>query len=127
MYAFFVDLFLIFIFTYLFFPCRERPAVIAVEVKGIDDTSNFDDFPEVDLKLRKYFCTLFLLSCLVNIGFTNPFYVVWYYCGNTCYYEYCQVHSNSKYRVKIFGFDDLTFYLNSKLIMSGCTIKQTES
>ncbi|KAL8566854.1 Serine/threonine-protein kinase 38-like [Nucella lapillus] len=30
---------------------RERPAVIAVEVKGIDDTSNFDDFPEVDLKL----------------------------------------------------------------------------
>ena len=33
--------------------CRERPAVIPVEVKGIDDTSNFDDFPEVDLKLRK--------------------------------------------------------------------------
>ncbi|XP_025086392.1 serine/threonine-protein kinase 38-like isoform X2 [Pomacea canaliculata] len=30
---------------------RERPAVIPVEVKGIDDTSNFDDFPEVDLKL----------------------------------------------------------------------------
>jgi len=30
---------------------RERPAVIAVEVRGIDDTSNFDDFPEVDLKL----------------------------------------------------------------------------
>lgn len=30
---------------------RERPSVIPVEVKGIDDTSNFDDFPEVDLKL----------------------------------------------------------------------------
>lgn len=30
---------------------RERPAVIPVDVKGIDDTSNFDDFPEVDLKL----------------------------------------------------------------------------
>nr|KAG5692399.1 hypothetical protein BaRGS_000683 [Batillaria attramentaria] len=30
---------------------RERPAVNSVEVKGIDDTSNFDDFPEVDLKL----------------------------------------------------------------------------
>lgn len=30
---------------------RERPAVIIVDVKGIDDTSNFDDFPEVDLKL----------------------------------------------------------------------------
>ncbi|XP_041366756.1 serine/threonine-protein kinase 38-like [Gigantopelta aegis] len=30
---------------------RERPAAIAVEVKGIDDASNFDDFPEIDLKL----------------------------------------------------------------------------
>eukprot|EP00090_Calanus_glacialis_P016050 TRINITY_DN2516_c0_g1_i1.p1 TRINITY_DN2516_c0_g1~~TRINITY_DN2516_c0_g1_i1.p1 ORF type:complete len:552 (-),score=137.37 TRINITY_DN2516_c0_g1_i1:1215-2870(-) len=30
---------------------RERPAAIAVEVKSIDDTSNFDDFPDVDLKI----------------------------------------------------------------------------
>ncbi|XP_046569457.1 LOW QUALITY PROTEIN: serine/threonine-protein kinase 38-like [Haliotis rubra] len=29
---------------------RERPAAIPIEVKGIDDTSNFDDFPEIDLK-----------------------------------------------------------------------------
>ncbi|VDM76276.1 unnamed protein product [Strongylus vulgaris] len=29
---------------------RERPAPIRVEVKSIDDTSNFDDFPEVDMK-----------------------------------------------------------------------------
>jgi len=28
---------------------RDRPAAIPVEVKGIDDTSNFDDFPDVDL------------------------------------------------------------------------------
>eukprot|EP00112_Aurelia_sp_Birch-Aquarium-sp1_P009989 Seg2156.4 transcript_id=Seg2156.4/GoldUCD/mRNA.D3Y31 product="Serine/threonine-protein kinase 38-like" protein_id=Seg2156.4/GoldUCD/D3Y31 len=28
---------------------RDRPAAIPVEVKSIDDTSNFDDFPEVDL------------------------------------------------------------------------------
>jgi len=34
---------------------RERPAAIAVEVKSIDDTSNFDDFPDVDLKIRKFF------------------------------------------------------------------------
>ena len=32
---------------------RERPAAIPVEVKSIDDTSNFDDFPDVDLKIRK--------------------------------------------------------------------------
>ena len=30
---------------------RERPAAIAVNVKSIDDTSNFDEFPDVDLKI----------------------------------------------------------------------------
>jgi hypothetical protein len=44
---------------------RERPAAIPVTVKSIDDTSNFDDFPDVDLKIRKCFasvveCRLFL-------------------------------------------------------------------
>lgn len=34
---------------------RERPAAIPVEVKSIDDTSNFDDFPDVDLEIRKLF------------------------------------------------------------------------
>ncbi|CAH1785922.1 unnamed protein product [Owenia fusiformis] len=29
---------------------RDRPAVVHVNVKSIDDTSNFDEFPEVDLK-----------------------------------------------------------------------------
>ena len=33
---------------------RERPTAIPVEVKSIDDTSNFDDFPDVDLKIRKF-------------------------------------------------------------------------
>ena len=33
---------------------RERPAAIPVTVKSIDDTSNFDDFPDVELKFRKY-------------------------------------------------------------------------
>ncbi|RXG55493.1 Serine/threonine-protein kinase tricorner [Armadillidium vulgare] len=30
---------------------RERPAAIPVGIKSIDDTSNFDEFPDVDLKL----------------------------------------------------------------------------
>jgi len=30
---------------------RERPAAIGVKIKSIDDTSNFDDFPDVDLKI----------------------------------------------------------------------------
>lgn len=35
---------------------RERPAAIPVQVKSIDDTSNFDDFPDVKLEIRE-FCT----------------------------------------------------------------------
>ncbi|XP_061932581.1 serine/threonine-protein kinase tricornered isoform X5 [Apis cerana] len=34
---------------------RERPAAIPVEVRSIDDTSNFDEFPDVKLEIRK--CT----------------------------------------------------------------------
>ena len=30
---------------------RERPAAIPAQVKSIDDTSNFDEFPDVDLKI----------------------------------------------------------------------------
>uniref|UniRef100_A0A915IE39 Serine/threonine-protein kinase tricornered n=1 Tax=Romanomermis culicivorax TaxID=13658 RepID=A0A915IE39_ROMCU len=30
---------------------RERPAPIRIDVKSIDDTSNFDEFPDVDLKI----------------------------------------------------------------------------
>ena len=37
---------------------RERPAAIPVEVNSIDDTSNFDDFPEVHL-VCLFVCLLF--------------------------------------------------------------------
>ena len=33
---------------------RERPAAIPVTVKSIDDTSNFDEFPDVELRFRKW-------------------------------------------------------------------------
>ena len=36
------------------FDIRERPAAIPVKVKSIDDTSNFDEFPEVELKFSKF-------------------------------------------------------------------------
>lgn len=32
---------------------RERPAAIPVDVHSIDDTSNFDDFPDVTLEIRE--------------------------------------------------------------------------
>lgn len=38
---------------------RERPAAIPVEVRSIDDTSNFDDFPDVALEIRKFICDPF--------------------------------------------------------------------
>ena len=41
---------------------RERPAAIPVQVKSIDDTSNFDDFPDVALKIgKKLEITFYLL------------------------------------------------------------------
>ena len=33
---------------------RDRPSAIPIEIKSIDDTSNFDEFPDVDLKWRKF-------------------------------------------------------------------------
>ena len=33
---------------------RERPAAIPVTVRSIDDTSNFDEFPDVELKFSKF-------------------------------------------------------------------------
>jgi len=35
---------------------RDRPAAIQIEVKSIDDTSNFDEFPDIDLKWREFCC-----------------------------------------------------------------------
>ena len=33
---------------------RDRPAAIPIQVKSIDDTSNFDDFPESELDSCEY-------------------------------------------------------------------------
>lgn len=33
---------------------RDRPAAYTPDVKSITDTSNFDEFPDVDLKIGKY-------------------------------------------------------------------------
>lgn len=33
---------------------RDRPAAIPIHVKAIDDTSNFDEFPESDLDSSKF-------------------------------------------------------------------------
>ena len=54
---------------------RDRPAAYQPRVRSIDDTSNFDDFPDVDLKLRMY--SSLSLSCRVS-GDSFEFRVVIY-------------------------------------------------
>ena len=39
---------------FFFFIFRERPAAIPIHVKSIDDTSNFDDFPESEFESSKF-------------------------------------------------------------------------
>lgn len=45
-------------------PRRERPAAISIEIKSIDDTSNFDDFPESDILQPGLSFEIFLLAAL---------------------------------------------------------------
>ena len=45
---------------------RERPAAIPVQVRSIDDTSNFDDFPDVALKIGK---NIFLKDVFLKLVF----------------------------------------------------------
>ena len=49
---------------------RERPAAIPVTVKSIDDTSNFDEFPDVELKFRKCFERIEIVS--IYLHFLDP-------------------------------------------------------
>lgn len=48
---------------------RERPAAIPVEVRSIDDTSNFDEFPDVSLEIREcfsWFCICVLVGTVIH-------------------------------------------------------------
>lgn len=46
---------------------RERPAPIRIEVRSIDDTSNFDEFPDVDLKFRKCYSFSLYMKLMVSV------------------------------------------------------------
>lgn len=52
---------------------RERPAAIPIEIKSIDDTSNFDDFPESDILQpgKTAYSTTLLKVCEDDDIFTN--------------------------------------------------------
>ena len=49
---------------------RERPAVIPVQVKSIDDTSNFDDFPDVPVEIGKILDIIISISTRKGIIFS---------------------------------------------------------
>lgn len=48
---------------------RERPAAIPVDVKSLTDTSNFDEFPDSDLKLGKLLSSSNIFNLLYVIAF----------------------------------------------------------
>ncbi|VDQ09913.1 unnamed protein product [Trichobilharzia regenti] len=61
---------------------RERPAAIPVNIRSIDDTSNFDEFPNADLSWRKSFDLICIrLDILCLYFFLNE---LCFYCG-MCY------------------------------------------
>lgn len=52
-----------------FFLARERPAAIPIEIKSIDDTSNFDEFPDSDIlqPTGAFLVTSFMLTEIHHI------------------------------------------------------------
>ena len=99
---------------------RERPSAIPVEVKSIDDTSNFDEFPEVDIKLRKFFFSAFTFkikfSCWKYCSLliiTNEFMLIFFFLSHmwecvlsrniivTPVNGRCDSHQYNKYSLKI--------------------------
>lgn len=52
---------------------RERPAAIPVEVRSIDDTSNFDEFPDVSLEIRKCGCVPIVSNAVAIVSTENSF------------------------------------------------------
>ena len=55
---------------------RERPAAIPVEVRSIDDTSNFDDFPDVKLEISMLLLSYFI-QYLFTIAFFDKYRIYW--------------------------------------------------
>lgn len=54
---------------------RERPAAISIEIKSIDDTSNFDEFPESDI-LKPTGNSTTASGCLISALFPPNFGVM---------------------------------------------------
>lgn len=62
---------------YFIFCFRDRPAAYTPDVKSITDTSNFDEFPEVDLKISM-FPVNFLLFELGRVNILSVKAVTYY-------------------------------------------------
>ena len=61
---------MLFFFTFLhkLLTGRDRPAAFPVNVTSIDDTKNFDEFPEVELNFSKFSNSSILLGKLKKNG-----------------------------------------------------------
>lgn len=63
---------------------RERPAAISIEIKSIDDTSNFDEFPESDILKPTGNTTNSAYGCLTSALFPPRFGVMFTNPGRGC-------------------------------------------
>ena len=63
---------------------RERPAAIPVSIRSIDDTSNFDEFPDVDLKIREFVSPFIFLNKMKLLILMDLFYLLVYF-----YFFFC--------------------------------------
>jgi len=62
---------------------RERPAAIPMQIKSIDDTSNFDEFPDVDLNIPTGVGGNNNNNCYANGNGGQPGYKDWVFINYT--------------------------------------------
>ena len=74
---------------------RERPAAIPVQVRSIDDTSNFDDFPDVALQIGEW-----LKSWRPSVVGLIKIWSDW---GTWSNKNFCSCSSQQRYRAALQG------------------------
>lgn len=57
---------------------RERPAAIPIEIKSIDDTSNFDEFPESDILTPTGTDSLWRVDVFYTLGYAESLYLLFF-------------------------------------------------
>ena len=103
---------------------RERPAAIPVSIRSIDDTSNFDEFPDVDLKIREFVSPFIFLNKMKLLILMDLFYLLVYFyffsinssiCGH-CFFKFALFAAEETASWFISLFTRVLFRLNTFFI-----------